>query len=178
MGAQTSTTPKDTHEYLQQQFSWLDHKLRKRSTFSVKEKGACYKLENLGKFENVDYQVDGVLISGDIEGQPKCDRLLLVKISEEQWIHVFIELKGKNVSHGLAQLEATLAHPLFRACRGQGEKRFARIVAKSLPSSKNDPEMAKAKLKFLKQYHCSLQPLKTDNPENFEKLRRFRLSKC
>ena len=178
MGAQTSTTPKDTHEYLQQQFSWLDHKLRKRSTFSVKEKGACYKLENLGKFENVDYQVDGVLISGKIHGQPKCDRLLLVKISQKQWIHVFIELKGTNVSHGLAQLEATLAHPLFRACRGQGEKRFARIVAKSLPSSKNDPEMAKAKLKFLKQYHCSLQPLKTDNPENFEKLRRFRFSKC
>ena len=122
MGAQTSTTPKDTHEYLQQQFSWLDHKLRKRSTFSVKEKGACYKLENLGKFENVDYQVDGVLISGEIHGQPKCDRLLLVKISQKQWIHVFIELKGTNVSHGLAQLEATLAHPLFTAYRGQGEK--------------------------------------------------------
>lgn len=167
-----------THTHLKEKFPALDHSLKRRSAFCAKEKGACYKLEHLGEFENVDYHVDGVLISGDIEGQPKCDRLLLVKISEEQWIHVFIELKGKNVSHGLAQLEATLAHPLFRACRGQGEKRFARIVAKSLPSSKNDPEMAKAKLKFLKQYHCSLQPLKTDNPENFEKLRRFRLSKC
>lgn len=167
-----------THTHLKEKFPALDHSLKRRSVFCAKEKGVCYTLEHLGEFENVDYQVDGVLISGDIEGQPKCDRLLLVKISEEQWIHVFIELKGKNVSHGLAQLEATLAHPLFRACRGQGEKRFARIVAKSLPSSKNDPEMAKAKLKFLKQYHCSLQPLKTDNPENFEKLRRFRFSKC
>lgn len=165
-----------THTHLKEKFPALDHSLKRRRTFCAKEKGVYYRLEYLGEFENVDYQVDGVLISGDIEGQPKCDRLLLVKISEEQWIHVFIELKGKNVSHGLAQLEATLAHPLFRACRGQGEKRFARIVAKSLPSSKNDPEMAKAKLKFLKQYHCSLQPLKPENPEDFEKLRR--LSKC
>lgn len=165
-----------THTHLKEKFPALDHSLKRRRTFCAKEKGVYYRLEHLGEFENVDYQVDGVLISGDIEGQPKCDRLLLVKISEEQWIHVFIELKGKNVSHGLAQLEATLAHPLFRACRGQGEKRFARIVAKSLPSSKNDPEMAKAKLKFLKQYHCSLQPLKPENPEDFEKLRR--LSKC
>lgn len=171
MGAQTSTTPKDTHEYLQQQFSWLDHKLRKRSTFSVKEKGACYKLENLGKFENVDYQVDGVLISGEIHGQTKCDRLLLVKISQKQWIHVFIELKGTNVSHGLAQLEATLAHPLFTAYRGQGEKRFARLVAKGIPSSKNDPQIEKAKQQFQQQYGCSLRILKPDNPEDFEKLR-------
>ena len=165
-----------THTHLKEKFPALDHSLKRRRTFCAKEKGGYYRLEHLGEFENVDYQVDGVLISGDIEGQPKCDRLLLVKISEEQWIHVFIELKGKNVSHGLAQLEATLAHPLFRACRGQGEKRFARLVAKSIPSSKNDPEMAKAKLKFLKQYHCSLQPLKPENPEDFEKLRR--LSKC
>ncbi len=165
-----------THTHLKEKFPALDHSLKRRRTFCAKEKGVYYRLEHLGEFENVDYQVDGVLISGDIEGQPKCDRLLLVKISEEQWIHVFIELKGKNVSHGLAQLEATLAHPLFRACRGQGEKRFARLVAKSIPSSKNDPEMAKAKLKFLKQYHCSLQPLKPENPEDFEKLRR--LSKC
>ena len=165
-----------THTHLKEKFPALDHSLKRRRTFCAKEKGVYYRLEHLGELENVDYQVDGVLISGDIEGQPKCDRLLLVKISEEQWIHVFIELKGKNVSHGLAQLEATLAHPLFRACRGQGEKRFARLVAKSIPSSKNDPEMAKAKLKFLKQYHCSLQPLKPENPEDFEKLRR--LSKC
>ena len=165
-----------THTHLKEKFPALDHSLKRRRTFCAKEKGVYYRLEHLGEFENVDYQVDRVHISGDIEGQPKCDRLLLVKISEEQWIHVFIELKGKNVSHGLAQLEATLAHPLFRACRGQGEKRFARLVAKSIPSSKNDPEMAKAKLKFLKQYHCSLQPLKPENPEDFEKLRR--LSKC
>lgn len=176
MGAKAKTTPVTTHGDLQAKFPGLDHKLKKRPVFRVQERDVRYRLENLGECKNIDYKVDGVLISGDIEGQPKCDRLLLVKISEEQWIHVFIELKGKNVSHGLAQLEATLAHPLFRACRGQGEKRFARIVAKSLPSSKNDPEMAKAKLKFLKQYHCSLQPLKPENPEDFEKLRR--LSKC
>jgi hypothetical protein len=160
-----------THAHLKEKFPALDHSLKRRSVFCAKEKGACYRLEHLGEFESVDYQVDGVLISGDIEGQPKCDRLLLVKISEEQWIHVFIELKGKNVSHGLEQLEATLAHPLFTP-RAQGEKRLARLVAKSVPSSKNNPLIERVRKNLLQRYRCSLRILKPNQPEDFEDLRR------
>ena len=160
-----------THKHLTETFPELDHSLKRRSTFCVKERGACYRLEHLGEFENVDYQVDGVLISGDIEGQSKCDRLLLVKISEGQWIHVFIELKGTDVSHGLEQLEATLAHSLFTP-RDQGEKRLARLVAKSIPSSKNSPIIEKVRKNLLQRYRCSLRILKPNQPEDFENLRR------
>ena len=89
MGAKKQDA-KTTHERLQEQFPDLDHILKKRDIFRVKENGVCYRLKNLGTCRNVDYQVDGSLIPGSCEGQIKCDRLLLIRVSETQWIQVFI----------------------------------------------------------------------------------------
>lgn len=103
MGAK-SRDAKTIHERLQEQFPDLDHTLKKRDKFSVREKGACYRLEKLGECENVDYQVDGGLIPRNDTDDRKCDHLLLIRVSETKWIHVFIELKGTDAKHGFRQL--------------------------------------------------------------------------
>lgn len=160
-----------THERLKVHFPQLDHALKKRDKFSIREKGACYRLEKLGGCENVDYQVDGGLIPKVDTDNPKCDHLLLIRVSETEWIHVFIELKGTDVKHGLEQLEATLRHSLFNSL-APNERRVARLVTKCMPSSKNNPEIDRLKQRIAKR-NCTLKTMKSDQAENFEALKQL-----
>lgn len=170
MGAKNREA-KTTHERLQEEFPDLDHILKRRDIFSVKEKTACYRLEKLGECENVDYQVDGGLIPKVDTDNPKCDHLLLIRVSETEWIHVFIELKGTDVKHGLEQLEATLRHSLFNSL-APNERRVARLVTKCMPSSKNNPEIDRLKQRIAKR-NCTLKTMKSDQAENFEALKQL-----
>ena len=173
MGAKKQDV-KTTHERLQEQFPDLDHILKRRDIFSIKENSACYRLKNLGTCRNVDYQVDGGLIPGSCEGQIKCDRLLLVRASETQWIQVFIELKARDAKHGLEQLEATLLHPLFNSI-APNERRVARLVAKRMPKLENNPEIERLK-KRIANLNCTFLKRDSGEPEDFEALKRsFRL---
>ena len=170
MGAKNRDA-KTTHDRLQEWFPDLDHTLKKRDVFSVKENGVCYRLKNLGTCRNVDYQVDGSLIPGSCEGQIKCDRLLLIRVSETQWIQVFIELKATDAKHGLEQLEAILLHPLFKPL-ASNERRVARLVPKSMPSSKNNPEIHRLKERIAK-LNCTFKTMKPNQAEDFETLKQL-----
>lgn len=170
MGAKRQEA-KTIHERLQEQFPDLDHILKRRDIFSVKEKTACYRLEKLGECENVDYQVDGGLIPKVDTDNPKCDHLLLIRVSETKWIHVFIELKGTDAKHGLKQLEATLLHPLFKPYTSN-EKRVACLVAKSIPSSKNNPEIERLKQRIV-NLNCTFKPMKSNQTQDFETLKQL-----
>ena len=169
MGAKKQDA-KTTHERLQEQFPDLDHILKRRDIFSVKENSACYRLEKLGECENVDYQVDGGLIPRNDTDDRKCDHLLLIRVSETKWIHVFIELKGTDAKHGFRQLEATLLHPLFKP-HTPSERRVARLVGRSIPSSKNNDEIEKLR-KRLMRLNCTFKTMKANNPDDFVALRR------
>jgi hypothetical protein len=170
MGAKAKTTPVTTHGDLQAKFPGLDHKLKKRPIFRVQERDVRYRLENLGECKNIDYKVDGVLIPVTQANDRKCDHLLLVKVSDDHWIQVFIELKSKDVEHGLSQLVRTLEHALFNSpC--QSEMRVARLVAKSMPSGKNNPIVEKFKSKLVR-LKCPLKTFKPNQSEDFEKLRK------
>ena len=158
-----------THERLQELFPDWEHTLKKRDIFSIREKGACYRLEKLGGCENVDYQVDGGLIPKVDTDNPKCDHLLLIRVSETEWIHVFIELKGTDVKHGLEQLEATLRHPLFKPYTSN-EKRVACLVAKSIPSSKSNPEIERLKQRIV---NLNCKPMKSNQTQDFETLKQL-----
>lgn len=169
MGAKKQDA-KTTHERLQELFPGLKHGLKKRKIFSVSEKGACYRLEKLGECENVDYQVDGGLIPRSDTDDRKSDHLLLIRVSKNDWIDVFIELKGTDVMHGLKQLEETLLHPLFKT-HAPSERRVARLVAKSMPSSKNNKEIEKLR-QSLMRLNCTMKTFKSNQTEDFEALRR------
>ena len=160
-----------THERLQELFPDWEHTLKKRDIFSIREKGACYRLEKLGGCENVDYQVDGGLIPKVDTDNPKCDHLLLIRVSETEWIHVFIELKGTDVKHGLEQLEAILLHPLFKPL-ASNERRVARLVPKSMPSSKNNPEIHRLKERIAK-LNCTVKTMKPNQAEDFETIKQL-----
>ncbi len=99
------------------------------------------------------YAVDGYIIN---EGC-RCDKLVLIaprKDSEAEG-EIFVELKGKDVAHAIAQLEATLSYPLFS--RLPRSRRCARIVAQSYPRNTGNSLMERAKLRFLQRYGCDLR---------------------
>ena len=153
-----------TYDKLRKLYPGLDHSLKKRSVFSVKEEKARYELNNLREYQSIDYRIDGLLI---LEGN-KCDHLLLVQLSEKQWVQVFIELKGTRVRDAIVQLEEILKHSLFSPCPNE-ECRFARVVGKKFPSNNSDTEIEQARERFQKRYGCSLKSLKSNQPENFER---------
>ena len=168
MGAKNREA-KTTHERLQEEFPDLDHILKRRDIFSVKEKTACYRLENLGECRNVNYQVDGGLIPRSDTVDRKSDHLLLIRVSKNDWIDVFIELKGTDVMHGLKQLEATLLHPLFKP-HTPNERRVARLVGRSIPSSKNNPEIERLKQSII-NLDSTMKTIKSNQTQDFEALK-------
>lgn len=160
---------RSTYQRLVEEFPELDHQLKERRIFSVKEKKGNYRLEGLDGYPNIDYKVDGVLIPGSVEKQKKCDCLLLISLASEIWVQVFVELKGANAEKALRQLEDTLSHPLFSSCC-RGEKRVARLVASSFPANKSDNGLEKTKKRLLQKYNCSVRTFKSGQPEDFSKL--------
>ena len=133
-----------------------------RKILTTSERGMRYVL-NIGKdaLPTVVYQVDGVIITvGN-----KCDKLVLVNRSENNWCEVLVELKGKNVSHAVEQLRSSLnadvlKHPTNKEIR-------ARIVAVSFPSNKSDMTLERAKRDFIKQFRCELRGIKSNQPDMF-----------
>ena len=94
----------------------------------------------------------------------RCDKLVLVKRSArgefpEQWTEIFIELKGVDTKHAIAQLHETLKKSVFM--HPSNDVIRARIVAQSFPSNKSDPTMEKAKQEFRKVYNCDLRGMKS-----------------
>ena len=135
----------------------FDQPLLVRRKLAAKEKGVVYHANVVPERETAVFQVDGKIIT---EGN-KCDKLVL---SQEvglkgSWRGHFIELKGTDVRHAVAQLESTINHAVFKD--DSLSLKFARIVARSFPSSKADPFFEKARARFKKEYSCELKTLKS-----------------
>ena len=135
--------------------------LKTYSSIATEEKGIHYRANIIPPRDAAMFQVDGCIITS---GQ-KCDKLLLSKNPSNlaTWFGHFIELKGTDVSHAIDQLETTIRNPLFND--NSLVKKFARIIARSFPSSKGDPLVERARIRFKQQYQCELKTLKSQNPD-------------
>ncbi len=141
-----------------------EQNLQFRSKVAVCEKGKRYALVIAGGQDSVVYAVDGYIVK---EGQ-RCDKLLLVRRKPEgqipeNWSEIFVELKGTDIEHAVAQLRATLSNPLFKHPTNDDIR--ARIVAQSFPAYKSDATMEKAKIEFRKSFNCDLRGMKTGQEE-------------
>lgn len=134
-----------------------------REQLSLSEKGKTYLLKLRSKKECTAYHVDGDIIRDKrIE---KCDYLVLVRIEENVWIEIFVELKGADIRHAIHQLECTLTNPLFlhSACL----TRNARIVSGNhIPANTGNSNIERAKIEFKKKWNCNLQVIRSKKPDN------------
>lgn len=82
--------------------------LQYRKVLATSEQGRKYTLEVSNNQKTTLFNVDGYIIT---KGQ-KCDKLILVDKNEEgddeTWNEIFVELKGKDVSHAIDQIRETL----------------------------------------------------------------------
>lgn len=143
--------------------------LKIRRTLVCKENGVTYRLDNLDGCESAEFLIDGNIINGDT---PRCDRLLLIKYGTpttnlEQWVQIFVELKGGDIERAVEQIVTTVSNSMFN--HSTNISRRARIITKNrIPSNGSNPEIEKAKKLLAKKYKCYLRCLKSGNPERFE----------
>ncbi len=139
--------------------------LAERENLSIRETNTTYKLSFGKRRQSVAYQVDGNIIK---EGN-KCDFLILARQDitendEEKWKSIFVELKGKDVLHALAQLDATLDNKIFK--HSSVNEVHARIVAKSFPANNANTEFEKAKRRFkTKHKSCTFKQVSSNQPD-------------
>ncbi len=139
--------------------------LVERENLSIKETNTTYRLCFGKRRQSAVYQVDGDIIKvGN-----KCDFLILasqdsVDGNVEMWKSIFVELKGKDVIHALAQLDATLDNKLFK--HPSVNEVHARIVAKSFPANNANTEFEKAKRRFkTKHRNCTFKQVSSNQPD-------------
>lgn len=147
-------------------FKPSDHGVRDK--FVCSEKRSRYSLSLEPKMEGWQYKVDGYIIT---EGD-KCDALILVKDGDD-FADIFVELKGSDVMHAIAQLEETLRHNLFKD--NDYLLRWGRIAVYSYPKSLLlDQEVDKKTGEFLNRYHCDLRITRADKltHDMFEAIRK------
>ena len=139
--------------------------LTERDNLSLKETKTTYKLNFTKRRLSVVYQVDGNIIKvGN-----KCDYLILAQQDEcdknnEKWKSIFVELKGTDVLHALAQLDATLDNKLFK--HSSINEVHARIVAKSFPANNANTVFEKAKRKFKEKHrNCTFKQVSSNQPD-------------
>lgn len=134
----------------------------RKSVVTRAEHGKKYTLDTPRQELSAAFQVDGYIV----QSGRKCDQLVLVKTSAadhpEAWTQIFVELKGHDALHGMDQLLATVANPLFASPSNTVRK--ARLIATSVPSNKSNPAVEKMKLKFRKLGvdYKSMKPGQTD----------------
>lgn len=140
--------------------------LMKRNTITVAENGRKYSVDIVNGAESVAYQIDGDAIW---DGN-KCDKFVAA-VKDDNGIAIFVELKGKDITHAIEQLEATVKHRLFMPSPRQDDFARARIVTlNSGPASASKVKFIQAQNRFKKLYNIDLQIRKgsqKDNPIDF-----------
>lgn len=137
--------------------------LQTRKNISVSEGRSIYIASINPERKVTVFPVDGKLIT---EGQ-RCDKLILSQYnnSEKEWIGHFVELKGCRISDAITQLEATISNKMF--VDTSLKQKHARIVGHKYPSNAGNPEMERARKKFIKKYNCELKCFK---PKQVDKI--------
>ena len=121
--------------------------LDERKVVSTSEKGKTYRVKFTKVMPSAVYPIDGNIITvGN-----KCDKLVLVQSAKSQnkWLEIFVELKGKDVDHAIEQLKATVDNPIFQ--HSTIEQRWARIVAQSFPRNTGNSSYERARIDFKKK---------------------------
>lgn len=143
-----------------------EHTLMSRKTISVAENGRRYSVDIVNGAESVAYPIDGVAIS---DGN-KCDKFVAA-LRRDDGIAVFVELKGKDITHAIEQLESTIRHKLFMPSPKPDDMTRARIVTlNSGPASASKARFVEAQNRFKRLYNIDLQIRKgtqKDNPITF-----------
>lgn len=137
----------------QESQSWCERKL-----LSVKENGKEYKVELDPRRQCAVLQVDGGLIKNGI----KCDKLVIATSPD---VIVYVELKGKDISHAIDQLKATITHQIFKPLPTKDDKVLARIVCSAGPASAARKKFEKAKIEFRSRYNCDLRSINSCQKE-------------
>jgi hypothetical protein len=88
-----------------------------------------------------------------IEDTARCDYVIEIPMDNIKVV-LFIELKGKNIEHGIEQLEKTLNHICFKNRHGSDLKKRAYVVGTKVKITNNERENLKNK--FRDKYNCIL----------------------
>ncbi len=107
---------------------------------SVKERGKKFQIINESSSLVNKVTVDGCYIKEGL----KCDYLFEIIQKEAVEKVFYVELKGKDVEHGIKQLEATINH-----CRSehQNSEKKCYIVASRYPKSSTSSQKLKSKFR-------------------------------
>lgn len=126
---------------------------KERSIVAVGEKGQTYRVTFASKQMSAVYAIDGGIIND--KKCSKCDKLILVCLEQDKWFELFIELKGRDISHAIEQIEATVRNTLFAdkdvSCRQ------ARVIGRNIPRSTGNSVTEIAKKRFIARYNCRLE---------------------
>ena len=113
--------------------------VNKNKIVSVSENRRTFRVNNKSLFTINKVEVDGCYIS---EGR-KCDYLFEIINKELEQIF-YVELKGKNIEHGIKQLEATINH-----CKSEHHSipKECYIIASRVPKSSTSSQKLKKEFK-------------------------------
>jgi hypothetical protein len=131
-----------------------------RKIIATTEFGKRYHLNIRRSQKSSLFQIDGYIVTNG----KRCDKLILVERNENDWAEIFIELKGIDVASAIEQLKTCLDNPIFKHITNKELR--ARIIAQSFPSNKSNPIMEKAKIEFIKKYHCDLRGMKSGQQDS------------
>lgn len=123
-----------------------------RPEVKCEQKKKKYILENTQKNHVISYQMDGgiIVVDGMVpEKINKCDNLFVVNSNE--LTAILIELKGKNVSHALDQIQGSLE--LYKELWKRFSHVYGRaVVTSSTPNLKANPKYVKLSELLRKRY--------------------------
>ena len=137
----------NTYQRLIESGYQAEKELQCRKTIVVQEQGKKYSLDISEQMPSAAFQVDGSIVKSG----RKCDKLIMVRTAEEpdeSWVQIFVELKGRDVIHGMEQLLETVSSSVFK--HPTNKVRRARLVASGVPANRSNPQVEKLKQAFTK----------------------------
>lgn len=129
----------------------IEEELKLFQSMSIKEpRSSQYTLVNINK-ECARFLIDGGVVT---DLSKRCDKLVLIKLDDQRWVQIFIELKGTDVSKAFEQIRETLSKDLFKD--SVTHQKLAHIVCSSVPKDRSDVRRTQIIERFKKDYKCKL----------------------
>lgn len=136
------------------------HKRIERKQIRLHEKATCYVLSFTPETDSCAFQIDGDIIKGSTTD--RCDYVVLA-CHDDSWAEIFVELKGSDIAHAVAQIKATVNHPMFKQTKHI--LRRARVVTPNrIPSNTGNSVVERAKVD-LKKVGCDFKAIKSLQPD-------------
>lgn len=156
---------KSTYDTLLSLGGGIEEELKQFQSMSIKEpRSSQYILTDINK-ECARFLIDGGVITDN--NVSRCDKLVLIKLNNQKWVQIFIELKGKNVNKAIQQIESTLSTGLFDD--QVTKRRLAHVVYRgSIPADRSDLTKMKMKERLMKEYTCELKIIKSGQQESLK----------